>query len=564
MLTRPKSSAIKSFQNKLGQNQQSVNPNAAQNKREMKVPTLSEFIKNRDWTGAIALIEFEKPKERTDLLYWLAYCYFHAGEYQKAYDLYDQLTKKPDYDKELHVFKACCLYGLTNYDDAKKECQKGDETPLKIRVMFHVAHKLNDESLLMEYHHKLGDNTLDQLCLAAVHYLRGHHEEATEIYRKLMTENREHHAINFYTALCYYKLDYYDVSLELLSSYLSSHADSVMGVNLKACNHFQLYNGKAAEAELRTLQNSCKNGLNIFQENDILKHNLVVFRGGENALQVLPPLVDIIPEARLNLVIYYLKNDDVEAAAKLMEDRECSSPKEYILKGTIHAIIAQNTDSTEEAQKAQKLLQLVGSSATECDTIPGRQSMGTCFFLMKMFEDCLVYLNSIKEYMETEDEFNWNYGIACAARGDYKVGEEALLSIQNERYTSDYIYISWLARCYIMNGNPNMAWELYLCIENSNQSYSLLQVLANDFYKMGHFYFAFKAFDVLERVDPDPEFWEGKRGAAVGVFQMVIAGKESKEKLNEIIELLKNSGNPQVEYIIRVVRKWAKENGMAL
>jgi len=33
----------------------------------------------------------------------------------------------------------------------------------------------------------------------------------------------------------------------------------------------------------------------------------VVFQNGESALQVLPPLVDVIPEARLNLVIYYLK-----------------------------------------------------------------------------------------------------------------------------------------------------------------------------------------------------------------------------------------------------------------
>ena len=31
----------------------------------------------------------------------------------------------------------------------------------------------------------------------------------------------------------------------------------------------------------------------------------VVFRGGEGALQVLPPLVDVIPEARLNLVSTY-------------------------------------------------------------------------------------------------------------------------------------------------------------------------------------------------------------------------------------------------------------------
>lgn len=65
----------------------------------------------------------------------------------------------------------------------------------------------------------------------------------------------------------------------------------------------------------------------------------MVFRGGENALQVLPPLIDIIPEARLNLVIYYLKNDDVNEAYQLIKDMECVLPKEYILKAVVHAVI---------------------------------------------------------------------------------------------------------------------------------------------------------------------------------------------------------------------------------
>ena len=47
-------------------------------------------------------------------------------------------------------------------------------------------------------------------------------------------------------------------------------------------------------------------------------------------------------------------------------------------------------------------------------------------------------------------------------------------------------------------------------------------------WQMGLFYYAAKAFDVLERLDPNPEYWEGKRGACVGVFQMIIAGHESK------------------------------------
>ena len=45
---------------------------------------------------------------------------------------------------------------------------------------------------------------------------------------------------------------------------------------------------------------------------------------------------------------------------------------------------------------------------------------------------------------------------------------------------------------------------------------------------MGQFYYAAKAFDVLERLDPNPEYWEGKRGACVGVFQLIIAGSEQR------------------------------------
>ena len=45
---------------------------------------------------------------------------------------------------------------------------------------------------------------------------------------------------------------------------------------------------------------------------------------------------------------------------------------------------------------------------------------------------------------------------------------------------------------------------------------------------MGQFYYAAKAFDVLERLDPNPEYWEGKRGACVGVFQMIIAENEPR------------------------------------
>lgn len=86
------------------------------------------------------------------------------------------------------------------------------------------------------------------------------------------------------------------------------------------------------------MQNASTSG-SLFQDNDLLRHNLVVFRGGENALHVLPPLIEVIPEARLNLVIYHLKNDEVQEAYNLIKDMECVLPKEYILKAVVHTMI---------------------------------------------------------------------------------------------------------------------------------------------------------------------------------------------------------------------------------
>lgn len=89
---------------------------------------------------------------------------------------------------------------------------------------------------------------------------------------------------------------------------------------------------------------------------------------------------------------------------------------------------------------------------------------------------------------------------------------------------------------------------------------------------MGHFLYSAKAFDVLERLDADPEYWEGKRGACVGVFQQLIAqqnhqpmkGSVTKDDLQDVINMIRNTSNPQVEYIIRIIKKWCKENNVKI
>ena len=44
--------------------------------------------------------------------------------------------------------------------------------------------------------------------------------------------------------------------------------------------------------------------------------------------------------------------------------------------------------------------------------------MAACFFLLKQFDDVLLYLNSIKSYFYNDDTFNFNYGQAKAAVGE--------------------------------------------------------------------------------------------------------------------------------------------------
>uniref|UniRef100_A0A8D3B409 Intraflagellar transport protein 56 n=1 Tax=Scophthalmus maximus TaxID=52904 RepID=A0A8D3B409_SCOMX len=414
-------------------------------KNKTKVPPLEEYLQQRDYLGALTLLEFQRSigekEEHADL--WIGYCAFHLGDYKRAMEEYKSLTEQPECPADVWVHLACALFFLGLYKEAEEAASKAPVSPLQNRLLFHLAHKAELKNL----------------------------------------------------------------------------------IDISSCS-FEF-------------------------AKELIRHNLVVFRGGEGALQVLPPLIDVIPEARLNLVIYYLRQDDVQEAYNLIQDLAPSTPQVTIL-------------SRDHLKIAQQFFQLVGCSASECDTIPGRQCMASCFFLLRQFEDVLIYLNSVKGYFYNDDTFNFNFAQAKAALGHYKEAEEVFLLIQSEKMKNDYVYLSWLARCYIMNQRGHLAWELYLKMGTSSDSFSLLQLIANDCYKMGQFYYAAKAFDALEKLDPESNYWEGKRGACVGIFQLILANKESKETLKEVVSLLRNSGNPQVEYIIQSLRKWAKDNRVLL
>lgn len=120
----------------------------------------------------------------------------------------------------------------------------------------------------------------------------------------------------------------------------------------------------------------------------------------------------------------------------------------------------------------------------------------------------------------------------------------------------------------------------------------MLQLIAIECYRIGEYWTAAKAFDMLEKfsIDPNPEYWEGKvniinnnwfkfntingnefsflilikRGSCVGTFYSIITGRQIAAPPNGFIDictLLRESTNPQVEAIIRTIRNFSNDMG---
>lgn len=163
----------------------SKKPTAASKSKNAKgQPSLDHFIANRDYTGALTLLEFRlkcQEGDTKDLLMWIGYCAFHLGSFKRAEDAYKELLGAHDVGREIYLFIAACYFFQQMYEEAEREALRGPDVPLKVRLLFNIAHRTTDETKLMEYHRQLQDQKEDQLSLAAVHYLRSHHQEAKNI-----------------------------------------------------------------------------------------------------------------------------------------------------------------------------------------------------------------------------------------------------------------------------------------------------------------------------------------------------------------------------------------------
>ena len=427
---------------RLKQQSQNLGVNSTKKKSQQEIPTKEELIKNRDFICSIILLEHDKilNKENHSHQMWLAYCYYHNGDYDKCLEIYSHWIEKPNSDSILYTYKACCLYALCRYKEAAVEAEKGPkDDELTNRIRFHCAFKLRIGVSVIDYHARLTKSIPDKLCLAAHQYLKGEYEEAIQIYKNIYVD-KKYDALNIYLAMCYYKLEFYDIALDLVKHYLENYRSSVVAQNLRAAIEYNSSgNYRAAQNIILSLQEYSKVD-KVVENDDLLKHNMTVFDNDEtsnnnNKFKVFSSLVDVVPEAKLNLIIYYLRNDSVNQAYNLIKDLQPNNTKEYILKAIVHCLLGQQSEKNQEhLKKAHTYFQSIGASTNECDTIEGRQCMASCFRLSELFNDEIIYLESVESFMKDDDDFNWNYGIALGSCQKYKDAEDVFMRIKKEKY----------------------------------------------------------------------------------------------------------------------------------
>ncbi|KAK2949413.1 putative Intraflagellar transport protein 56 [Blattamonas nauphoetae] len=578
--------------------------NTAPEERD-SLPVLDDFIDTRNFIGALTFLEHMSHSHQTiatkpngvdeiskPIKHWMAYCNYHLGKYEEACDLYRELLnseREPSYYLDI----ACCEVMMGNIRDAEINARKGPQCTLRERVEFLIAAMQDDGSKMLPVSQRAGgtDQTFEicqnQLCQAAVHFLNGRYTEAVAIYDRLTQQHPDFPAIRIYQAYCNFKLEYYDKALQAVQEYLTVNTRSPTALNLLACINHKLYNERANSLEIiRSIEESSYIPPSTEM---VIKHNKVVFKHGEDSLQVLPPLTEEFGEAKQNLIIFYLKNDLIQDAYAMMRDHQPTSNIEYTLKGIVLTLIGQSqaelggTVSEEHIGTAQKMFEVMGSSPEDCDTVSGRQAMASALFLKGKFGESLKYFESIEQFFISDDAFNMNYGIALASSGRYGSAEGVLERIETEKIKNeDMAYANWMARCYCLNGHAERAWDLYLTrkvfsmddtenldvsMEDNSNLYGLLQVIANDCYRTGQFLYAARAFQELIKIEDNEAFVEGKRAACVGIFYEIMIGKRSysnsqqREELNEAVNILQaDRTDHQAQNYAKVMMEWGKKN----
>ncbi|CBZ53143.1 conserved hypothetical protein [Neospora caninum Liverpool] len=631
-----------------------------------QLPPLQDFLRKRDYLGAITLLQYEREQgiKRPELRLWFAYCYFHAGLYPKAIQCLDRLLQRgkrcpenaqnpceresakpkedaanrreapvsdnpsvgverlvsgaaepvpaksdsekrgindldsnvprgtvsacddgegtedeqtddaadtPERTSMLHLYKAICLYAMYMFEAAKQEALLAQNTKTRRRLLACIAHHEKDEGLDEMLEELDEEDFHDQMTTAAVEYMRGRTDVACDIYRRWLSHHCEYHALKIYYAMAAFKGEMFEIARGLVKEYQACHSTSLVASNLFACC---LYEEDADASALKIYhllgEEAGREETFFIQHNDILRHNACVFENGARGLQVWGPLINILPEARLNLTLLHIRNGDYSSAFDLMRDYEPTTTTDFTIRALAFMLFGQTQDSEKHLSEAEKMFRTVGSADLEVESLPGMQSMFYYYFLRGDYDAALDYASRLEPYFSSEPSYQWNKALALGQEGRYEEAKELLLRIDDEeyvwqlRYVKDPLFLRWLCRVYVATGD--CAHALHLCLQQSDSSqfHTLLKEVADDCYAIGDFYFALKAFSLLDTADGNPLLWPALRGSAAGFLLKLSAGDEDITRLQEVVSLVRECSAPKVAKIAVALRELGRQRGVLI
>ncbi|KAK6009678.1 hypothetical protein OSTOST_25372, partial [Ostertagia ostertagi] len=123
----------------------------------------------------------------------------------------------------------------------------------------------------------------------------------------------------------------------------------------------------------------------------------------------------------------------------------------------------------------------------------------------------------------------------------------------------------------IINHKPQLAWDIYARSTDpkgvfQHPPYHRDGLLFNDMLiQMGEFYYAAKAFDGLEKIDPLRK--TGKENEVPPAVYSRCWSKEkqqSGEQMSEVLQLLDRGNHPQADFVSSTIRRWAKNHEITL
>lgn len=117
------------------------------------------------------------------------------GEYKKAAEIYEKLSKRKDSTPvDVWTNLACCYFYLGMYPEAESAVNDALDNPCKTRLLLHLAHKTKNDVQYAECQRALQQTAEDQLSLASVLYLQNNYQEAIGIYERIIKSNRFSHS----------------------------------------------------------------------------------------------------------------------------------------------------------------------------------------------------------------------------------------------------------------------------------------------------------------------------------------------------------------------------------